>query len=117
MNDDRLDALLAALAHRGRRRMLDLLSTAPGMSVKALASHFSMSRIGVLKHLEVLEKTELVISQKRGRTRHLYFNPVPIQLLRDRWTTEYSAFFVERVTDIKERAEQRTQEEEEHRSA
>lgn len=117
MNDERLDALLAALAHRGRRRMLDLLMAAPGMGVQALASHFEMSRIGVQKHLAVLEDAELVISKKVGRTRHLYFNPVPIQLLRDRWTTHYSAFFSERVADIKSRVEGRAQEAEEHKSA
>ncbi len=117
MNDDRLDALLAALAHRGRRRMLDLLMAAPGMSVKALASHFEMSRIGVLKHVDLLEAAELVVSRRRGRTRHLYFNPVPIQLLRDRWTTHYSAFFAERVVDVKARVEGRAREAEEHKSA
>ena len=47
MDDDHTDALFAALAHRDRRRMLDLLLQAPGMTVKAMASHFPMSRIAV----------------------------------------------------------------------
>ena len=45
MNEERIDGLLLALAHAGRRRMLDLLMAVPGMSVKALASHFEMSRL------------------------------------------------------------------------
>jgi DNA-binding transcriptional ArsR family regulator len=102
-----LDLLFSALAHPGRRRMLDLLTESPGMSVKALASHFDMSRVAVLKHVRLLEEAELVLSRKEGRTRHLYFNVVPIQLVYDRWTTRYSAFWSERVADIKTRVEGR----------
>jgi len=117
MNDERTDLLLSALAHSGRRRMLDLLMEAPGMSVKALASHFEMSRIGVLKHIRVLEEAELVLSRKSGRTRSLFFNPIPIQLMHDRWTTQYSAFWTERMVDIKARVEERVAEQKDHKSA
>lgn len=117
MSEDRIDALLAALAHRGRRRMIDLLMAAPGMSVKALASHFDMSRIAVMKHLGVLEEAELVLSRKEGRVRHLFFNPVPIQQLHDRWTTQFSAFWSERMVDLKTLVEQRVAESKDHKSA
>ena len=117
MNETRTDALLAALAHHSRRRMLDLLMASPGMSVKALASHFEMSRIAVLKHIRVLEDAELILSHKRGRVRSLFFNAVPIQLLHDRWTTQYSAFWSERVTDIKARVEGRAAQAKDGKSA
>ncbi|MCA9321614.1 MAG: helix-turn-helix transcriptional regulator, partial [Planctomycetes bacterium] len=51
MNEAAQDQLLSAMAHAARRRMLDLVRVGPGMSVKALASHFPMSRIAVMKHL------------------------------------------------------------------
>jgi hypothetical protein len=38
--------------------------------------------------------------------RELYFNAVPIQLIYDRWTTEYSQFWASQVTDLKFKAEQ-----------
>ena len=44
---------------------------------------------------------ELLVSIKTGRTRELYFNVVPIQLIYDRWTTEYSRFWASHVTDVK----------------
>jgi predicted transcriptional regulator len=112
MNEARVDLVLAALAHRARRRMLDLLMATPGMSLKALASHFGMSRIAVLKHVRVLEVAALVLSRKDGRTRHMYFNPVPIQELHDRWTTTYGAFWSERMADLKSRVESRAAERE-----
>ena len=107
MSSDPTDRLFAALAHPARRRMLDLLMEIPGMGVNALASHFEFSRIAAMKHIDTLERADLVISRKRGRVRHLYFNPVPIQQIHNRWTTQYSAFWSQRVVDIKDRVEAR----------
>ena len=107
MDDDQTDALFAALAHRDRRRMLDLLLQAPGMTVKAMASHFPMSRIAVMKHLKVLEQAGLLQSEKQGRERHLFLDPTPLQVVYDRWTTELSAFWASRMADIKARVEAR----------
>lgn len=112
MNADAVDQLFATLAHAGRRRMLDLVMAAPGMSVSALATHFDMSRIAVLKHVRALEAAELLITRKQGRTRRLYFNPVPIQQIHDRWTTKYSAFWAETMVDIQARVERRARGEE-----
>ena len=105
MNDEQVDRLFATLAHSLRRRMLDLIQAAPGMTVTALGTHFDVSRIAVLKHLRVLENADLVLSRKQGRSRHLFFNPVPIQQIHDRWTTQYSAFWSERMVDIQARVE------------
>jgi DNA-binding transcriptional ArsR family regulator len=117
MREEDLDQLLSAMAHSGRRRMLDLLIAAPGISIKALASHFEMSRVAVLKHVRVLEEAQLVLSRKEGRTRQLFFNSVPIQELHDRWTTKYSAFWSERLVDLKSRVEGRAENRENHKSA
>ena len=81
--------------------MLDLIKDMPGCSVNDVAKYFEITRIAVMKHLRVLETAGLVVSRKQGRTRELYFNAVPIQLIYDRWTTEYSKFWASKVTDIK----------------
>ena len=109
MRSDSLDSLFQALAHPARRKVLDLLREAPGMSVKALSSHFDMSRIGVMKHIKVLEACELVLSTKDGRTRSLFFNPIPIQQIYDRWTDQYSSFFSSQLVDLKTRVESAAQ--------
>lgn len=103
--ESRTDALFAALSHGARRRMLDLVKAHPGMTVGAVASHFPVSRIAVMKHLAALEAADLLLSQKRGRERRLYFNPVPIQQIYERWTDEYSSFWAGRMTDIQARVE------------
>lgn len=101
------DLVFAALAHPARRRMLDLLVQFPGMAVAAIASHFEFSRIAAMKHLATLEAADLLLSEKRGRTRRLYFNPIPIQRIYDRWTTQYSAFWAGHMADIQGRVEAR----------
>lgn len=106
--DNDMSAVFHALASEVRRSMLDKLKAAPGITVGELAKEFDVSRIAVMKNLRVLEDADLVVSRKVGRTRKLYFNAVPIQLIHDRWTTEYSAFWSGQVTRIKFAAEQRT---------
>ena len=112
MSDDHdMNAVFQALAHESRRRMLDIVKERPGIGVGALASEFDVSRIAVMKHLAVLEQAGLVVSEKDGRTRRLYFNAVPIQMIYDRWTTEYSAYWSGNVTRLKYLAEIRARNE------
>ncbi|MEQ1857329.1 MAG: helix-turn-helix transcriptional regulator [Longimicrobiales bacterium] len=107
MNADRdMASVFDALGNATRRRILDLIKADPGCTVGALASHFDTTRVGVMHHLRQLEECELVVSIKEGRTRRLYHNPVPIQLIYDRWTTEYSGFWASKMADVKYAVEQ-----------
>ncbi len=98
---DDMDALFQALAHRDRRRMLDILRDRPGCGVEELTREFAFTRVAGLKHLKVLERAGLVVSERQGRKRALYFNVVPIQLVYDRWATEYSALWAGKLADLK----------------
>ena len=106
-----MDAVFQALAHKSRRRMLDMVKECPGIGVGALASEFDVSRIAVMKHLNILEQAGLLVSEKDGRVRKLYFNAVPIQMIHDRWTTEYSAYWSGNVAKLKYLAEIRARNE------
>lgn len=110
INDQDMDQVFQALAHQSRRRMLDIVKEQPGISVGALAVNFDVSRIAVMKHLAIIETAGLVISQKQGRVRKLYFNAAPIQMIHDRWTTQYSAYWAGHLTRIKYLAESPDQE-------
>ncbi|MBH9579523.1 ArsR/SmtB family transcription factor [Inhella proteolytica] len=107
MKPDELDATFHALASEPRRRMLDWLQKEPGCNVQRLCECFEgeLSRFGVMKHLQVLERGNLVISIKEGRERRLWFNAAPIQLIHERWTTEFSAYWSARLTGLKYAAE------------
>ena len=67
--------------------------------------YFETSRIAVMKHLGVLEGAGLIHSEKVGRERKLYFNTVPIQMIYDRWTTEYGRVWSGVLTRVKYKIE------------
>jgi DNA-binding transcriptional ArsR family regulator len=102
---DEMDAVFQALAHEHRRRILDLVNARPGLSVGQIAQDFDVSRIAVMNHLGVLERAGVIVSRKDGRSRRFYLNAVPIQLIYDRWTSQYSAHWARRLSDIKYAAE------------
>ena len=101
MKNDQMDGVFQALAHPMRRQILDIVKNRPGCNVNDVCEHFDVSRIAVMKHLKVLYAARLLKSEKEGRVRSLYFNVVPIQLIYDRWSTEYSAFWATQLTDMK----------------
>jgi len=103
------DLVYQAIAHAARRQMMDLVKATPGMTVAGVASHFSFSRIATMKHLARLEGAGLIISKKDGRSRKLYFNPMPIQGIYDRWTSDESAFWAGRLADMQQRVQARAQ--------
>ena len=105
MDTEAQDRLFQALASPARRDIMDIVRQSPGCNVTDVCRHFDVSRIAVMKHLAVLEEANLVISEKQGRTRRLYFNAVPIQMIYDRWTDEYSGMWAGRLTAFKQTVE------------
>jgi DNA-binding transcriptional ArsR family regulator len=63
-----LDRVFHALADPSRRLMLERLSRGPA-TVSDLARPFAMSLPAVVQHLQVLEASGLVASEKVGRVR------------------------------------------------
>lgn len=106
-DSDRLDAVFFALASEPRRRILDALKLEPGSNVNRVCEHFEseIGRFAVMKHLATLEAAGLVIAERSGRERRLWFDPTPIQWIYERWTTEFSAYWAARLTRLKYRAE------------
>lgn len=86
-DEQALDSLLHALGDATRRRLLDRLRDAPGLSLSALADGITLSRQAVSKHLAVLAAADLVVAVWRGREKLHYLNPVPLQALPARWVT------------------------------
>jgi DNA-binding transcriptional ArsR family regulator len=107
MKADALDATFFALSSDIRRRMLDLLKREGGCNVNHVGEFFSaeIGRHAVMKHLAALERGGLLVTAKDGRDKRLWFDPTPLQLIHERWTTEFSAFWAARLTRLKYDAE------------
>ncbi len=95
------ETVFRALADPNRRRLLDLLFERDGRALSELESELPMTRFGVMKHLRVLEEAGLITRRKVGRERLHYLNPVPIQLISDRWINKYSAMRASALADLK----------------
>lgn len=100
-----MDLTFKALADPTRRKILDLLKSDPGLTVQELSDHFPMSRIGVMKHLGILESAHLVVSHRDGRRRLLYLNGVPLQMVQDRWMNAHSTRIASGLTGLKQHLE------------
>jgi DNA-binding transcriptional ArsR family regulator len=101
------DLLFKALADRSRRRILDLVKERPGCNLNQLCEGFDMTRIGVMKHLEILERAGLIHSEKVGREKKLYVNAVPLQMIADRWVSDYGKLWARQLQELKARIESR----------
>src|SRR5271170_5405720 len=69
-----LDLMFQALSDPGRRLMVERLSRGPA-SVSELAKPLAMSLSAVVQHLQVLEASGLVRSEKIGRVRTCRIEP------------------------------------------
>jgi uncharacterized protein YndB with AHSA1/START domain len=100
-----VDAVFKALADPTRRSLLDELFRQDGQSLSSLVERCAMTRFGVMKHLRLLEEAGLVVTRRRGREKLHFLNPVPIQLVHDRWVSKYAEPWASGLTDLKNRLE------------
>jgi DNA-binding transcriptional ArsR family regulator len=71
---EHLDETLRALANPARRAMLERL-TQGELTVGELAAPMRMTTAGVSKHLDVLERAQLVERRREGRESHCRIRP------------------------------------------
>jgi DNA-binding transcriptional ArsR family regulator len=81
-----LDRVFHALADPSRRGMVERLSRGPA-SVSELARPLAMSLAAVVQHLQVLEASGLVRSEKVGRVRTCRIEPSALRTA-EHWITE-----------------------------
>ena len=95
-----------SLADPTRRALLDALFAQDGQTLASLTARHEMTRIGVAKHLRLLEEAGLVVTQRRGREKLHYLNAVPIRLIHDRWVSKYTDAWVAGLTGLRAELEQ-----------
>ncbi len=101
-----MNAVFRALADPTRRSLLDELFARDGQTLTELEERLPMTRFGVMKHLKVLEEAGLVTTQRRGREKLHYLNPVPIRLIHDRWVSKYAEPLAATISGIKRELEE-----------
>jgi DNA-binding transcriptional ArsR family regulator len=93
--DTTLDLAFQALADPSRRAMVDRLAKGPA-SVSELAKPLAMSLPAVMQHLQVLEASGLVVSEKIGRVRTCRIEPKALSQA-EQWIAERRALWERRL--------------------
>jgi DNA-binding transcriptional ArsR family regulator len=101
-----MDAVFRALADPVRRRLLDRLHARNGQTLGELCEGLDMTRQAVTKHLVALEAANLVVSQKRGREKLHFINPVPINDIAERWIGKFDAPRLAALAELKRKLEE-----------
>jgi DNA-binding transcriptional ArsR family regulator len=101
-----MDEVFKALADPTRRSLLDRLYEEDGQTLTALEERLPMTRVGVMKHLRILEAAGLVTTRRRGREKLHFLNPVPIRLVHDRWVSKYAEPWAATLTGLKRELEE-----------
>jgi DNA-binding transcriptional ArsR family regulator len=92
--------MYAALADPSRRSMIERLSRGPA-TVKELAAPLTMSLPAVMQHLQVLQASGLVRSEKVGRVRTCRIEPVALQAA-EQWIADRRAGWQRRLDRLDE---------------
>lgn len=98
--------MLHTLASTHRRRILDIVSRAPGITVGWLATHFDITRIASDEPPRGLERAGLLVSRRQSTARELFFNAVAIEALSARWTIITGSVWARHLLGIKAVVEQ-----------
>ncbi len=99
------DAVFRALADASRRRLLDRLHRKNGQTLGELCAGLDMTRQAVTKHLAILEAANLVSSQRQGREKLHFLNPVPINAIAERWIRKFERRRLTALSALKNKLE------------
>jgi DNA-binding transcriptional ArsR family regulator len=95
MLDHSLDRVFHALADPTRRRMIERLAKAPA-SVSSLAAPLDMTLAAALQHIQVLEASGVVRTEKVGRVRMCRVEPRALGAA-EKWFHERRALWEHRL--------------------
>jgi DNA-binding transcriptional ArsR family regulator len=98
------DRVFAALADPTRRQLLELLGGQAAASATVLAGQLPVSRQAVVKHLAVLQQSDLVTRRRDGREVVFTVHPERLVAMAS-WMTSVAASWQERLQLLKQVAE------------
>jgi len=92
--------IFAALADPIRRSLLMNLTENSPLTATQLAQDYPITRQGILKHLQILEKASLVVVNQRGREKRYSLTPAPLREV-DQWIDDIGATWDQRLLRLK----------------
>jgi DNA-binding transcriptional ArsR family regulator len=98
------EAIFRAIADPTRREILGLLRHRKH-TVGELASNFRTSRPAISKHLRLLRRVGLVVTQNEGAARICQLNAEPLRVIED-WLRDYQEIWTHSLRSLKRYVEE-----------
>lgn len=96
----KVERVFHALGDPTRRAMVERIGTGP-VSVSHLAEPLGVTLAAVLQHVQILEESGLVRTEKTGRVRVCSINPEGLDIL-DRWVKDRRSAWEKRLDRLGE---------------
>jgi DNA-binding transcriptional ArsR family regulator len=96
----KLDATFGAIADPTRRGILERLGRSDA-AISELAGEFAMSLTGMKKHVQILEDSGLVKTEKIGRVRHCRLGPRRLDE-ETKWIADYRRMLESRLNRLEQ---------------
>lgn len=104
LNTRQREAIFRAIADPTRREILNLLRHRRA-SVGEIAGNFRVSRPAISKHIRLLRRAGLVLSESRGTARICRLNAAPLRAVDD-WLRDYQELWRESLHSLKRLVEE-----------
>ncbi|MFW6232313.1 MAG: winged helix-turn-helix domain-containing protein [Spirochaetota bacterium] len=72
LSDEEIDARFKALADHNRRVIIAMVYRNPGITLQEISAKFPISRFAVMNHINLVERSGLIRSEKESIYRHFY---------------------------------------------
>ncbi len=112
-NSKSLDRIFYALSDPSRRSIIERLGKRDA-SVSELAQPLKMSMAAVVQHIQILEESGLIMTQKQGRVRTCRIEPRSLEIIEN-WLTQRRRFWEKNLDGLGDFLE-RTQKERKSKS-
>jgi len=107
LNQVTIDQVFHAFGDPTRRKLVERLSQGPA-SVSDLAQPLGISLAAVVQHLQVLERSGIVRTQKAGRVRTCHIEPAGFTIVTD-WIAERRSLWERRLDRLGDLLAEETQ--------
>ncbi len=100
------DSIWKAIADGKRRTILDALSQGPKSTGELVDLFPQIGRTAVLKHLDILQNSNLILIKREGRVRWNHINIAPLQAVCSGWILRHVEGITTSIESLKSLAEQ-----------
>ena len=99
------DEVWKAISDGKRRKIVDALAVGRKSTGELVDMFPTAARTGILKHIAILERADLIVVRREGRVRWNYLNPAPLKRACNPWLRRHIEGVSSSIARLKKLAE------------